>query len=156
MRLLLGVCALLALVLPTAVAQTAPPTFADYPTAPEHLQTTHRVLIQTPHSHRYATMLRAAATHPPDFAGHYILATVGCGASCVQAAAIDAKDGTVVWLPVTICCWPMDITEPLEYKPDSRLLIVHGQRNEKGSSGTHFYTLDPSGRHFLPTTGSSK
>ncbi len=93
-------------------------------------------------------MLREAATHAPDFAGHYILATAGSGASCVMAAAIDANDGTVVWFPFTVCCWPLDITEPLEYKPDSRLLIVHGKRNEKGSGGTHFYTFEPSKRKF--------
>ncbi len=138
----------------TALAQTAPPTFTDYPAPPEHLQTTHKALIRTPQSRRYATMLREAVTHPPDFAGHYILATVGCGASCVLAAAIDAKDGTVVWLPFTVCCWPLDITEPLEYKRNSRLLIVHGQRNEKGSNGSHVYALDP-GKHRFVTLNKS-
>jgi len=57
-----------------------------------------------------------------------------------MAAAIDAKTGAVFWLPFTVCCWDIHVTEPLEFRPDSRLLIVHGSRNEQGAgSDIHFY-----------------
>lgn len=57
-----------------------------------------------------------------------------------MAAAIDAKTGVVSWLPFTVCCWDIQVTEPLEFRPDSRLLIVHGSRNEQGAgSDVHFY-----------------
>ena len=55
-----------------------------------------------------------------------------------MAAAIDAKTGAVSSLPFTVSNWPLDVTEPLDYKPNSRLLIVHGSRNEKGN-GTYYY-----------------
>ena len=58
-----------------------------------------------------------------------------------MAAAIDRRTGKVVWLPFTVCCWPMTITEPLEYRLESTLLIVHGKSDEKGDSGTHYYRL---------------
>ncbi len=40
------------------------------------------------------------------------------------------------------------MTEPLEYRRDSRLLIVHGALNEKGS-GVHTFVFD--GRRFTPS-----
>ena len=61
------------------------------------------------------------------------LASWGCGASCVMGAAIDAKTGVVTHLRFTISNWPLDVTEPLGYKPASSLLIVRGSRNEKGA-----------------------
>lgn len=147
MKTLAILCASLLLLAQAATAQTAAPVFADYPALTASLQSTHKVLLQSPQSRRYATMIREAATHPPNFAGHYVLASFGCGASCVMAAAINAQDGTVIWLPFTVCCWPVEITEPLDFKPDSRLLIVHGSRNEK-RSGTHYYVLDSASRKF--------
>ncbi len=133
-----------------AFAQSALPAFTGYPVPPTRLQTKHTVIIRDERSKRYASVLRQAATRAPDFAGRYILATVGCGASCVMAAAIDGKDGTVVWLPSTVCCWPAGIAEPLEYRPDSRLLIIHGRLGERGRDGAHFYTLDLVKGRFVP------
>jgi len=48
----------------------------------------------------------------------------------------------VVWLPFTVCCFPPEVSEPLEFKLDSRLLIVRRSRNENGA-GTYYYLLDP-------------
>ncbi len=145
-------CAVILSLAHTCTAQTPShlPAFNDYPVASEQAPTTtHKVVIAGAQSRQYASMLRNAAGHPPDFAGHYILASWGCGASCVQAAAINANDGKVVWLPFTVCCWPLEVTEPLDFKLDSRLLIVHGSRNEKGS-GTHYYLLDAEKQRFVP------
>src|SRR5258706_4769283 len=47
-------------------------------------------------SHRsYRTRIREGAEKGPNFAGHYTIATWGCGSSCVSIAIIDAKDGGV-------------------------------------------------------------
>ena len=98
-------------------------------------------------SRRYRTDLQEACdTGPVNFAGHYVLTSIGCGAGCVQVAAIDAGAGSVTWLTQTVCCWPLAMTEPLEYRRDSRLLIVHGALNEKGS-GVHAFVFD--GRRFV-------
>lgn len=117
----------------------APPQFADFPAQGTAAKKAALRLVDAK-SQRYASILRAAAKRDPNFAGHYILASWGCGASCVMAAAIDAKTGLVTWLPFTVCCWNMAINEPLEFRPSSRLLIVHGSRNEQGDGDeTHYY-----------------
>lgn len=96
------------------------------------------VKIATAEERSYRSQLRRASHQAPDFAGHYILATWGCGASCVMGAVIDAKTGTVTKIPFTISDWPLAVTEPLHYKLGSSLLIVQGSRNEKGN-GTYYY-----------------
>ncbi len=50
----------------------------------------------------------------------------------MQVAAIDAGAGLVSWLIPTVCCWPSVMAEPLSYRHNSRLLIVHGALDEKG------------------------
>ncbi len=96
-------------------------------------------------SRRYASQLRQASRQPVDFAGHFVLATWGCGAGCVMGAAIDAHSGSVSMLPFTVSDWPLEVSEPLAYRPDSRLLVVQGSRNEQGH-GTYYYEFD--GRRF--------
>lgn len=91
---------------------------------------------------RYRTVIRQAAARPIDFAGHYIMATWGCGSGCVMAAAIDTLSGRVTSLPFTVSDWPLDVTEPLSYRPDSCLLIVQGSRNESTEHGTYYYVFN--------------
>lgn len=133
--------ALAALALPLASASAVEPTalFDKYPVKVEASSHRVRVRIVSAKDRRYASILRESASAKPDFAGHYILASWGCGASCVVSAAIDAKDGTVHWFPATVCCWQLKIIEPLEYKLGSRLLIVHGKLNETGSNDDRRY-----------------
>ena len=121
--------------------------FSKYPAAVTHIARRPPLQFRSALSRRYRTDLQEAAAGPVNFAGHYVLTSIGCGAGCVQVAAIDAGAGTVTWLPPTVCCWPLAMTEPLEYRRDSRLLIVHGALNEKGS-GVHAFVFD--GRRFKP------
>jgi hypothetical protein len=132
-----------------AAAAVAAPHFEEYP-ATSFSGRTGKVHLEDARSRQYATMLRDASRRKPNFAGHYVLASWGCGASCIMSAAIDAKTGTVTWLPFTVCCWETNIREPLEFRPNSRLLIVHGSRDEQGS-GIHYYNFD--GRRFFEVPG---
>jgi hypothetical protein len=126
----------------------AAPRFEEFP-ALAYTGRTAGVQLRDTKSREYASALRTASRQPVNFAGRYVLATWGCGASCVMGAAIDAKTGSVTWLPFTVCCWDLKITEPLEYRLNSHLLIVHGSLDEKGAgSGTHYYDFD--GRRFAP------
>lgn len=100
---------------------------------------------------RNRTSLREAARQRPDFARHWVLAMIGCGASCIQPAALDRLTGRVVWFPATLCCWPMTVDEPLGYRVDSRLLVVEGELNEQESSRVRRYLFD--GRRFAPLPG---
>ena len=86
----------------------------------------------------FRSVLKAAARQAPNFAGHFILTNVGCGASCVMTAVLDAKSGNVEWLPFTLCCWAPEITEPVDFRLDSDLIVLHGRRNEH-EAGTWKY-----------------
>ena len=98
--------------------------------------------LDSARSRRYRTELTDIADGDIDYAGRYIMAEIGCGAACIEVAAIDTVTGHVVWLPATVSNWPKGITEPLEYRPDSSLMVVHGQLSERGSTGPHRFTLD--------------
>ena len=93
----------------------------------------------------FRTMIRDAAGQKPNFAGHYILTSWGCGSPCIQTFAIDAVTGRTTWLPFTLCCWPIDVDDPRSFRSDSRLLILRGQGNEAGGQGPWRYVLDPEG-----------
>jgi hypothetical protein len=127
----------------SAAENTADPRFDAFQVPAEGDFKPARVKIASAKSREFASELQAAQSQKPNFAGHFIFAEFGCGASCVMSAAIDAKTGDVAWLPFTVCC--SDVDEPIEFKPDSRLLKIRGSRNEKGS-GTYFYVFD--GRSF--------
>src|SRR5262249_44768302 len=122
----------------------ASPCFADFP-APDRFECNPAtVSLLTKHARVYRTMLRDSAKDGPTFAGHYTIGQWGWGAGCVQFAIIDAKTGNVYFPPfyVSIVAGPeekMDqIPEPLQFKRDSKLLIVTGARNEKGG-GEYYY-----------------
>lgn len=136
------VAALVAGVLANAAYAQHVPTFDDCSVTIEHKRTTPRVRFSDAVERQYQTVIRDAAKGPIDFAGHYILATWGCGSSCVMAAAIDAKTGRVTSLPFTVSDWPLEVTEPLSYHATSCLLVVRGSRNESAEHGTYYYTFD--------------
>jgi hypothetical protein len=125
----------------------AAPQFEHFP-ASSYTGQPASVRLQGTKSRQYASKLRAASRQPVNFAGRFVLATWGCGASCVMGAAIDARTGSVIWIPFTVCCWDLGISEPIEYRPDSRLLIVHGSLDEKGA-GSEVHYDDFDGRHFV-------
>src|SRR3712207_9058549 len=59
---------------------------------------------------------------------------------------VDLKTGRVHWIPHPLCCWPYGeppYPEPLEFRLDSRLIVLTGARGEtderEGEVGVHFY-----------------
>ncbi|MFD1557950.1 hypothetical protein ACFSHT_20370 [Paraburkholderia silviterrae] len=101
-----------------------------------------RVTFADTRAQQYQTAIRDAAKGPINFAGRYILASWGCGAGCVMAAAIDATSGRATSLPFSVSDWPLDVTEPLSYRANSCLLIVRGSRDESAEHGTYYYAFD--------------
>jgi len=88
----------------------------------------------------FRTRLRSAARQTPNFAGHYVVSTWGCGAECLTGAFIDANTGEVKWLPDGICCWDASVDRPIEFRLDSRLIVFVGERGERpDDQGTHYY-----------------
>ena len=129
-----------------ALGQSSVPHFKDYP-AGETYKGTTAALVLTKNDLAFKTRLRWAAKNlKPNFAGHYILTTWGCGAQCLMGAVIDAKTGRVYWWDFTICCWGFETDDkfnPIEFRPDSSLIVFSGLRNEKdGDDGAHFYRFD--------------
>ncbi len=84
--------------------QTPIPPFKDFPAQGEYAGKNASVII-TAGDRMYRTRLKDAAQEKPNFAGHYILTSWGCGAGCLMGAVIDANTGKVHWFPHTICCW---------------------------------------------------
>lgn len=105
------------------------------------------VRLATREARRYRTAIREGAREGPNFAGHYTIVQWGCGAGCVQFAVVDAKSGAV-FMP-TFYVGPRALVEgqsgepdePLQFRIDSRLLIVSGAPNEK-NEGVYRYTWD--------------
>jgi hypothetical protein len=124
-------------------AQTGIRRFNDYRVNERFTgKTAPLVLSRAPRQFR--TRLREAAREKPNFAGHFIVTSWGCGTECIEGAIIDAKTGRVFMLPFSLCCWsPGSVDEnfkPVEYHLNSSLIILSGARNEKdGDYATRFY-----------------
>jgi hypothetical protein len=119
-------------------------TFADYPANVEKLARNATVKLRTRDDKAFRTNLIHASQKPANFAGHYVLTTIGCGASCILTSAIDIKTGRVFWIPDTLCCWDDAVTEPVAFHADSRLLVLEGRRNEK-TYGTWYWKMTSAG-----------
>lgn len=126
----------------SAFSQSGTPQFKDYPVT-EIFSGKAAPLVLTKDDTMFQTRLREAARQKPNFAGHYILATWGCGAGCRDGAVIDAKTGKVYWIPHTTCCWKNGVEQPIEFRLESKLVVFSGARNEKeGDNGAHFYKFE--------------
>jgi hypothetical protein len=130
----------------------ASPRFTDCATVVQHFSVPANLKL-IGNDRAYATQLRRTVGQPVNFAGRFVLTGWGCGAGCVMGAAVDAQTGAVVMLPFTVSDWPLDVTEPLEFRKDSCLLIVHGRRNEE-ERGTFFYRFD--GKRFQLLESSAR
>ena len=118
------------------------PRFGDYPAKPYAGANAAPDVLSDPRSRRYRTQLKNWAGEKPNFAGHYILATWGCGTGCTEIAVIDAITGKVFHPPgaransiqdvdydVLVEGKPGERREDfgaLQYRADSRLLILMG------------------------------
>lgn len=133
------------------VAGTKEPAFSDFPSTAKYRGKNAPVKILAK-DRMFRTRLKEASEKKPNFAGHYIFTTWGCGFECVMGAVIDANTGEVIPLPFTVCCWGSETGEdfkPVEFRRDSKLVIFSGARNEQeGDNGRHFYVLE--NKRFIP------
>jgi hypothetical protein len=79
---------------PSDIPQDAPRA-SDYPATPFAGAHADPDVRSDPRSARYRTQLRNWAREKPNFAGHYVLATWGCGTGCTEIAIIDVASGAV-------------------------------------------------------------
>ena len=79
---------------PSDIPQDAP-RFESYPAKIYAGKNAEPDLHSDPETRMFHTRISEWSKQKPNFAGHYILATWGCGTSCTQLAIIDAKTGRV-------------------------------------------------------------
>lgn len=130
-----------------------PPRFKDFPVRNIYKGPTAKPVLKSEYF-RDRKELFPSRDDKVDFAGQYIMVKMTCGSSCVTGAIMNARTGQVFSLPFTICCWRevRDDFEAIEFRPDSRLVMFSGRRNEKGVTGYHFYVLRRDRLRFLRTT----
>ena len=95
-----------------------------------------------PQARTYRTQLRRQAAEGPNFAGHDKIAIWGCGSSCQAFAIVDSRTGRVYFpaeLPfVSYVSWDGD-DFGLQFRLDSKLLVLHGSPKEEPRVGTFYY-----------------
>jgi hypothetical protein len=94
----------------------------------------------------YRTRLREGAKQAPNFAGHYTIIEIGCGAATRCPAILDAQTGQVFFPPELNSAEALLVDigdvglETLNYRLDSRVLVVAGTANENlGKDGLYYY-----------------
>lgn len=133
------------LVLGSSSLYAKTPTFQDYPA--KNYAGENYPLKLNPYSQKYRTLFKEMSEQKPNFAGHYVMDTVGCGGGCSFALAYNAKTGQSFVLPDTFAdCYseqkgftPNDIF----YQKDSRLVMAVGSRyGNQDVCETVYYQVD--------------
>ena len=105
-------------------------TFQMY-SAPRYTEKNKPLLLNA-QTQKYQTLLKQMSVKPPNFAGHYVLDTVGCGGGCSFALAYNAKTGQSFVLADSFAdCFSEQkgyVQNDIVYHKDSRLVIVTGNR----------------------------
>jgi hypothetical protein len=111
----------------SAQGQTLP-QFEAYPASEHFTGTPARAIISHPRARLFRTQIQNQAKAKPNFAGHYHLATWGCGSDCQGLALIDARTGKVYFNPraLNVAGVLSQDEDRLQFRPDSRLLIISG------------------------------
>jgi len=117
------------------------PRFSDY-SAEIHAGKVAKPILDTEDKRMFRTRINEAAKGNPDFAGRFIVAKWGCGASCVGGAVIDAKSGVVTMVPWIVCCTSDYDAEPIVFQADSRLIVFTGLINEEEPDAAHYFEFD--------------
>jgi len=132
-----------------AGAQGKPPTFSRYSVKVENARIKTIDFKKNPDARTYKTRLIHGLEGGVNFAGHYIIVGWGCGTGCTNAAVIDTFTGKIYWpeefynVDATYGDSYSDVQ--IDFKKDSRLMIIHGRpgvRDERGStapSGDHYF-----------------
>lgn len=125
---------------PTIGAAGVNPKFKDYPGRFSYTGPRAHPYIVSEFDRSFRTRIFDTMFQPVNFGGEYVISTWGCGTSCQMGVAVNARTGTSIPLPGSVCCWEGE-GNSIIYRPDSLLLVLGGQINERGVYGTHFYEL---------------
>ncbi|MCH2071199.1 hypothetical protein [Acinetobacter pittii] len=120
-------------------------TFQDYP-APAYVGK-NQPLKLTAQSQKYRTLFKQMSQQQPNFAGHYVMETVGCGGGCSFAIAYNAKTGQSFIFPHTFAdCYSKEKgfkQNDIFFKKDNRLIIAVGSRyGDQEKCETVYYLVE--------------
>ncbi len=127
------------------------PDFADYPVKEIYKGKPARPQIVTPYQKQFRTRIRQSMQQGPNFAGHYIVATWGCGSGCMQFVVTDAVSGRVYDPPMKSVAFhfgpdaehgPQKYPDMVNVRPDSALLVVEGCPEEGDECGRFYYHFE--------------
>lgn len=121
------------------------PTFQDYPAQTYTGKNQPLKLILQ--SKKYRTLFKQMSQQPPNFAGHYVMETVGCGGGCSFALAYNVKTGQSFVLPDTFAdCYSKEKgfkQNDIFYQKDSRLVMAVGSRHgDQAQCETVYYLVE--------------
>ena len=91
----------------------------------------------------YKTSFRALQRENVNFAGHYVVNFVGCGAGCALGIGLNVKTGSTLFLPFgsTSGCELKDeyVDQDYEYQADSRLIISTGLHDGENKCSVKYF-----------------
>jgi hypothetical protein len=119
-----------------ATAQEQLPRFEDYRATESFKGKPAAPVLRTSEDRMYRTRIREGTATGPNFAGYLTIVEWGCGAGCVSIAVVDARTGAVYRAPFRALS--TETAEALEYKLDSRMLLVRGCP-EEANCGSYYY-----------------
>lgn len=154
-RFFLTICLTLAAAGVRSRAQQAEaPRFEDYAVAVWRGRAAPLDLRSHPWARKYRTVVRQQLREEGvNFAGHYTLASAGCGTGCSISAIVDARSGRA-YFPNELSGWtnivgnydPPEGEELWSFRRDSKLLRLVGRPNigapgeeRYGPSGIYYY-----------------
>ncbi len=125
------------------------PKFSQYPAAVERVRARGVDFRHSKGAATYRTRLNEGFGRGVNFAGHYIIVGWGCGTGCTNAAVIDGRTGKVIW-PEEFYNVDASYGEgysdvQLDFRKNSRLLIIHGRPGSAKESGP----TAPMGDHYF-------
>jgi hypothetical protein len=114
-----------------AAGQRSAPQFNQYAVPVERARARNIDFKRSPGASSFRTRLSEGLRRGVNFAGHYVVVGWGCGTGCISGAIVDARDGRVYWpdqfhAMATATTETGYVDEPVQYKQNSRLLIING------------------------------
>ena len=126
------------------------PSFESYPAEMLQISATPKLVLTTKLAKKYKTVITDQSVKEVNFAGHYRVATWGCGTDCRGFAIINKQTGMVYTMPgVELVAGVMgNDEERISFKPSSKLFIISGLINDE-KEGKFYYLWSGSKFQFL-------
>lgn len=139
-----------------AVPQGLLPKFRDYPAAAIYKGRPARFRPKSSYERDRRELYAGTADEGVTFAGHYTVIKNPCGSTCIAPDILDLRTGRTLAPLFTVSGWREvhDDFEAVETRPNSRLIVFLGARNEKPPLGYHYYVLENGKLRFLRTVSN--